>query len=243
MTEILKKIKENLFLTMVVIAYALVFILKPKMGFQAVQNSSYYIKEMLLIMPVIFILTALLDSWVPKETIMKYLGLDSKLKGIVLSFALGAISAGPVYAAFPICIMLLKKRATIRNVVIILSSWAVIKIPMLLNEMKFLGPKFMIIRWMLTVISITIFSWVATKIIKNEDIPKEKEKKKAGLNINQDACMGCTLCVQEYKEMFEMKNKKANVKDHSFKPDEEKLEKAIERCPVKAIKYNTETNF
>ena len=40
------------------------------------------------------------------------------------------------------------------SIIIILSSWAVIKIPMLLNEAKFLGAKFMIIRWLLTVIAI-----------------------------------------------------------------------------------------
>lgn len=237
MTGILKKIKENLFLVFIVLAYAVIFFMKPQMGVQAVQNSGYYIKEMLLIMPVIFILTALLDTWVPKQTIMKYLGQGSKFKGIVLSFALGAISAGPVYAAFPICIMLHKKGATIRNIVIILSSWAVIKIPMLINEMKFLGPKFMIVRWILTVIAILIFSWIASRIVKDDALPKENEENKIGLNINQDACMGCTLCVQEYKELFEMENKKAYVKENSFELDKERLKKAIDRCPVHAITF------
>lgn len=235
MTGVLKKIKENLFLICVVLTYAIILLIKPQMGITAVRNSGYYIKEMLLIMPVIFILTALLDTWVPKQTIMKYLGQGSQLKGIVLSFALGAISAGPVYAAFPICIMLHKKGASIRNIVIILSSWAVIKIPMLLNEMKFLGPKFMFVRWVLTVIAILIFSWIASKILKDKDIPKETETEQVGLSINQDACMGCTLCVQEYQELFEMKNKKAYLKEHNHKPNKEKLRKVIECCPVSAI--------
>ncbi|MGI6702755.1 MAG: permease [Clostridia bacterium] len=237
MTGILKKIKENLFLVFIVLAYAVILLMKPQMGVQAVQNSGYYIKEMLLIMPVIFILTALLDTWVPKQTIMKYLGQESKFKGIVLSFALGSVSAGPVYAAFPICIMLHKKGATIKNIVIILSSWAVIKIPMLLNEMKFLGAKFMIVRWVLTIIAITIFSWITSQIVKNDDLPKENDESEAGLNINVDACMGCALCVQEYKELFEMNNRKAYIKEHSFEPDQDKLKKAINRCPVNAIEF------
>ena len=191
-------------------------------------------------MPVIFVLTALLDTWVPKETIMKYLGGESGFKGIILSFTLGAISAGPVYAAFPICIMLHKKGATIRNLVIILSSWAVIKIPMLLNEMKFLGPKFMFIRWVLTVIAIITFSWIASKIVKEEDLPEEVEKKISGLNVDRDGCMGCTICVQEYPELFAMDHKKAMIKEHHFEPDKEKLKNVIERCPVKAIQYNPE---
>lgn len=237
MTGILKKIKENLFLSIIVLAYAVFFIVKPQMGVKAVQNSGYYIKEMLMIMPVIFVLTALLDTWVPKQTIIKYLGHGSKIKGIVLSFALGAFSAGPVYAAFPICIMLHKKGATIRNIVILLSSWAVIKIPMLINEVKFLGAKFMIVRWILTVIAIIIFSWIASKMIKSEDLLIEEEVVKTGLNINQDACMGCTLCTKEYEEVFGINNKKAYIKEHNFELDREKLKKVIERCPVHAIEF------
>lgn len=75
-------------------------------------------------------LTALLDSLVPKDAIIKIFGKEAKTKGIVLSFFLGSISAGSIYAAFPL---------------IILSSWAVVKVPMLVNEVKFLGLKFMTI--------------------------------------------------------------------------------------------------
>jgi uncharacterized membrane protein YraQ (UPF0718 family) len=240
MTKVIKKIRENLFLVFIILCYAVILIIKPQTGFDAVKNSGYYIKEMLMIMPVIFVLTALLDIWVPKQTIMKYLGQESKFKGIFLSFALGAISAGPVYAAFPICIMLHKKGASIRNIVIILSSWAVIKIPMLINELKFLGPKFMLVRWVLTVFAILIFSWIASKIVKDENLPKKIKEVKTGLSINKDACMGCTLCTQEYKELFEMSNKKAIIKEHSFEPDKERLKKAIDRCPVNAIEFGEE---
>jgi hypothetical protein len=44
-----------------------------------------------------------------------------------------------------------------RNLVIILSAWAVIKVPMLLNELKFLEFEFMAVRWVLTVIAIVVF--------------------------------------------------------------------------------------
>lgn len=231
-----KKIKENLFLIAVVLVYIIIFIANPAMGMESVKGSGYYIKEMLMIMPVIFILTALLDIWVPKEKIMQYLGKDAKLKGVFLSFVVGSISAGPVYAAFPMCAMLHKKGASIRNIVIILSSWAVIKVPMLINEAKFLGPKFMAVRWILTIISIIIFSWIADKMIKDKDLPGEVLTQ-AGLHINRDACMGCTLCAQSYPEVFEMENKRAFVKSYE-KLDMHRLKNAIKSCPVNAISYN-----
>ena len=234
---VINKIKGNLFLVLVVLAYIIMFIMKPPMGIESVKNSGYYIKEMLMIMPVIFVLTALLDMWVPKEKIMKLLGKDAKAKGVFLAFAVGSISAGPIYAAFPMCVMLHKKGASIRNIIIILSSWAVIKVPMLLNETKFLGPKFMIIRWILTVIAIIIFSWIAAKMLKDEDLPEETATK-TGLSLNRDACMGCTLCVKSYSEVFEIQGKKAMVKTHNKTTiDKERLQNTIKACPVNAIEY------
>ena len=235
--SILKKIKQNLFFILIALAYLLMFVLSPATGFASVKNSGYYIREMLMIMPVIFVLTALLDLWVPKEKIMQFLGKGAGAKGVFLSFVVGSISAGPIYAAFPMCVMLHKKGASIRNIIIILSSWAVIKVPMLVNEMKFLGPKFMVIRWILTVVAILIFSWLSEKIIKDEDLPGEALTP-VGLHINKDACMGCTLCVKSYPELFEMQGRKAVTKAYDPKLlDADKLQHTIDACPVHAITY------
>ncbi len=239
--KILKKAKDNLFLILVAVAYIIMFVVKPDMGIASIKNSSYYIKEMLLIMPVIFILTALLDTWLAKEKITKYLGKESKYKGVILAFVLGSISAGPIYAAFPMCVMLHKKGASVRNLIIILSSWAVIKVPMLLNEAKFLGIKFMAIRWVLTVIAIVAFSWIASKIVKDEDIP-QKEETETGLVLNQESCMGCTICHKNYPEVFGMQGKKAFVKEFDFEIDKERLQQTITSCPVKAIDYIEENS-
>ena len=237
---IFKKAKENLFFAVVILAYITMFVISPAMGIESIRNSGYYIKEMLMIMPVIFVLTALLDLWIPKEKIMRYLGKDAGAKGIFLSFVVGSISAGPIYAAFPMCIMLHKKGASIRNIVIILSSWAVIKVPMLLNEAKFLGPKFMAVRWVLTVIAIIIFSWISAKLIKDEDLPGEVLAQ-PGLHINRDACMGCTLCAKSYPSLFEMQGKRAVVKP--YEPgalDLQMLQSTIKACPVHAVEYSEE---
>ena len=99
-----------------------------------------------MIMPVIFLLTTLIEAWVPKEMIMEHLGDESGLKGALISLLLGSVSVGSIYVAFPVCKTLFKKGASISNIVVILSAWAVIKIPMLANEAKFLSPKFMAIR-------------------------------------------------------------------------------------------------
>ena len=237
--KVLRKAKENLFILFIAAAYIAMFIINQNMGIASVKNSFYYIKEMIMIMPVIFVLTALLDLWVPKEKIMKYLGKEAKTKGVVLSLALGSISAGPIYAAFPLCVMLHKKGASVRNLVIILSAWAVIKVPMLLNELKFLGFKFMAVRWVLTVIAIVVFSWITAKIVKDDDLPQLKANQ-SGPSINKSACMGCSLCTKNYPELFEIQNKKASLKEISEEIDQEKLMKAVNSCPVKAISFSAD---
>ncbi len=232
--KVLRKAKDNLFILLIAAAYIAMFIIKPDAGIASVKNSVYFIKEMIAVMPVIFILTALLDLWVPKEKIMKYLGRDAKVKGVILSLVLGSISAGPIYAAFPLCVTLHKKGASVRNIVIILSAWAVIKVPMLLNEMKFLGFRFMAVRWVLTVFAILLFSFLAAKLVNDEDLPRDKETQK-GPHINKSACMGCSLCVKNYPELFEIKDKKASLKETDGAINQAKLAQAVGSCPSKAI--------
>lgn len=172
--KILQVIRKNKLLSIVIIIYGFLFVVAPEKGILSFKNSLYYVKEMLMVMPSVFILTLIVDAWIPKKLILKSLGEESGVKGGILSLAFGSFSAGPLYAAFPICKMLLQKGASVTNIVVILSSWAVIKVPMLANEARFLGIKFMIVRWVLTVVSIFILSYLISKIVKKKDIPVVK---------------------------------------------------------------------
>ena len=134
--------------------------------------------------------------------------------------------------------MLHRKGASIRNIVVILSSWAVIKAPMLLNEVKFLGGTFMATRWVLTVTAILVFSWITARIVRDEDLPQEEAKeRKSGVTLNGDACLGCALCARSCPALFVMQGKKAAVKKPIQVIDEETLWNIIESCPVGAIEY------
>lgn len=232
------KIKKNSFLLAVIGMYLVLFIVNTEKAMGAVNNTGYYLKEMLIIMPVVFLLTALIEAWIPKNLIMNALGENSGLKGSFISLALGSISAGPIYAAFPVCKTLLKKGASISNIVVILSSWAVIKIPMLANEAKFLSPKFMITRWIFTTVAIIIMGYIVGKIVKKEDIPSEDEELEEGeILINKRACIGCGICVKEAPEYFKIVNKKATLILHKIRHDvEDKGTVAMNKCPTNAIK-------
>lgn len=240
MNIIINKIKNNIFLTVVVFIYIFLLIFMSDKGIQSLSNSMYYVKEMLTIMPVVLLLTSFIETWVPKKSIENALGEESGVKGFIFSFLLGSFSAGPIYAAFPICKMLIKKGASIANIVIILSAWAVIKIPMLANEAKFLGPKFMIIRWVLTTISILIMAIITSKIVRKDEIPEDntEDRDNATLIVDKKFCIGCGMCMRLDPEDFVIENKKARVNKDILEIEEsEKVKLAIDKCPAKAIKY------
>lgn len=217
---------------LVAIAYLYLLIFKNALGLEALKSSQYYLIEMLQILPVIFMLTVAIDVLIPKEWIIKRMGNRSGISGNILALILGSISAGPIYAAFPITKMLLKKGASIGNAVIILSAWAVVKVPMLLNEVKFLGVDFMIIRWLLTVILIFIIGWGMNKT--SYKMPDSQAKQ--GLYIDEDYCISCGLCAKIAPEIFIEKQGKIHIKpSQEIQMYEALILKTMQKCPAKAI--------
>lgn len=216
--------KKHKILGIALIGYFIMGIYSFEMLQQALKTTSYYLVEMIQILPAVFVLTALLQTWVPTSVIMKYVGKDAGIKGIAISFAIGSLSAGPIYAAFPVCKTLLKKGASLNNIVIILSAWAVVKVPMLINEVKFMGMSYMLIRWLLTVIAIMILAKLMEKLVKHVTFQEHQ------LTINKHLCIGCKRCIQEYPDLFGI------IDDQIVILSTAKLEAGHQEiCPVGAI--------
>jgi uncharacterized membrane protein YraQ (UPF0718 family) len=176
---------RNKLLVLVAVAYLVLGLFMPEKAAAAFNSSLYYLWEMVQVLPVIFVFTVVIEAWIPKSVIMKGLGENSGVRGWLLSLALGSLSAGPIYAAFPIGKALMNKGASVTNLVIILSSWAVIKVPMLANEAKFLGPQFMAVRWVLTVSAIFLMGWAMGKIVRSEELPGAAVGKEDIVDVNE----------------------------------------------------------
>lgn len=246
----IKRVRRNKLLFLVITIYLFLLGIMPDKAIQSSKNSMYYIIEMLEIMPVIFILTSLIEAWVPRKAIENSFGENSGIRGTIFSFLLGSFSAGPIYAAFPVCKMLLKKGASTSNIVVILSAWAVIKVPMLANEAKFLGAKFMAIRWILTTTSIFIIAYIMSKVVKKEDLLDEEEKQaneNAVLAIRSQYCIGCGLCTKLSPDTFIICDKKAKLINENIQlqntDNAESINKTIEKCPTKAIYFRNISSF
>ncbi|HKL60048.1 MAG TPA: permease [Sphaerochaeta sp.] len=176
MKNILKRFKLPLGVALVYIA---LFIFAPSTAQSSSRVTWEYFLEMVFILPPVFILMGLMEVWLPKDKIQKWLGNDSGIRGGIFSLALGTLPTGPLYVAFPLAASLLHKGASVTNVVIFLGSWAALKIPQLMVEVKFLGWGFALTRFILTTIALVIMGLVMKLALRTFPDKKWLEETKA----------------------------------------------------------------
>lgn len=141
-------------------------------GIKALNITGYSLKEMALVIPPVFILLGLLDIWVPRETMVKYMGEKSGLKGIILAILLGSAAAGPLYGAFPIAAVFMKKGVKFTNVLIFIGAWSTTKIPMFLFELSSLGSTFALTRLCIDIPGIILIAYILSSYLPEEEVKK-----------------------------------------------------------------------
>ena len=165
--NIKKTIKTLIFWLIIMTAFRYFF---PERFPAAVSMSGRYLKEMLFVFPAVLVIMGLADRWVPTSMVEKYLGHNASFKGKFLAVFLGTLPTGPMYVAFPIAAELLRKKASLSNVIIFLGVWASLKVPQLGIEIQFIGLKFSMLRFIFTVISIFIIAIFMEKMIDPKQI-------------------------------------------------------------------------
>jgi len=162
-------IRDLIILGIILIITVILISIFPDRKGPVISTSWDFFIEMMLILPAVMVILGLFTIFVTKETIAKYLGKTSGIKGIILAIILGALPTGPLYVAFPMAAALHKKGAKISNIIVFLSAWACIKIPQEMVELQFLGPQFMLLRLILTIIFVIIMGISIEKIIEWND--------------------------------------------------------------------------
>lgn len=166
MMEYLKKYR--IFLILLLVNFVVLSIW-PEIGRESFRITKENLVEMLMVVPPIFILLGLLDVWVEKETMVKYMGEGSGIKGVLIGFLMGSAAAGPLYAAFPVAKVLIAKRSKLSNVLVFIGAWSTTKIPLLLFEASALGTRFTVTRFLLNLPVIAIIAIVTEKLLTKED--------------------------------------------------------------------------
>ena len=169
MKAFLKRYKVFLLLTIINIVIGIAL---PDIGIKSLSLTKDNFIEMMLVIPPIFVLLGLLDVWVDRATMMKYTGKGSGLKGVLIAFLLGSAAAGPLYAAFPVAGVMLKKGSSLFNVFIFIGAWSTTKIPLLTFEAASLGLTFTITRLVLSIIGILMIAVTTEKALNQEQQKK-----------------------------------------------------------------------
>ncbi len=147
----------------------IILLLMPEIGQKSFAISWESLLGMLSVLPPVFILLGLLDVWVERETMMKYMGEESGLVGIAIAFLLGSAAAGPLYAAFPVAGVLIKKGCKFTNILIFIGAWSTTKIPMLLFEGSAMGWEFMLTRFIINIPGIALIAYITERFINDKD--------------------------------------------------------------------------
>lgn len=160
--------RYRVFLLLFVINTVILFA-SPQLGQESIELTKNNLLEMLAVLPPIFVLLGLLDVWIERETMMKYMGDESGIKGGIIAFIIGSAAVGPLYAAFPISAILIKKGVRFLNVFIFLGAWSTTKIPMLLFEATNLGWQYMLLRLFCNIIGIIVIAIILEKTMTIEN--------------------------------------------------------------------------
>lgn len=143
----------------------IVIIFQTNTGMKAFNNTKDSFMQMLSVLPPIMVLLGLMDEWVSRESMMKYMGDDSGVMGIAIAIGFAAFAAGPMYAAFPFTAVLLKKGVKFTNVIIFMNAWCVIKISTLLFEISSLGYKFTFYRLIIDFVGVIVMGYLVNYFV------------------------------------------------------------------------------
>jgi uncharacterized membrane protein YraQ (UPF0718 family) len=95
-----------------------------------------------------FIVAGMIQALIPTETISKWVGAESGIRGILIGCVAGGFSPGGPYVSLPIAVAFVRSGASIGTMVSFLTAWSVWAVARLPMEVGILG-------WKLTLARVT----------------------------------------------------------------------------------------
>lgn len=162
--------KKYLWSIIMIVAVLIIFVFNNELGKNStlITLSNFY--SMAGVLPPILVLTGLLDVWVPKQIMIKYMGADAGIKGIFIALFLGSLAAGPLYVSFPIAATLIKKEARFAYVLFFIGVWSSSKLPLLLFEYTSFGGIFTAIHVITNLSIFLIGSFIIEQILGKTEL-------------------------------------------------------------------------
>ncbi len=102
----MNKYKQVIPLGYVVLLLGALVVFIPDKGAVALRYSMSNIATAARIIIPVYLIIALVDVWIPRETFIRWMGEDSGALAFFFAFLMGSIGAGPLHVAFPLAALL-----------------------------------------------------------------------------------------------------------------------------------------
>jgi uncharacterized membrane protein YraQ (UPF0718 family) len=130
--------------------YGYAYLVAPARAARALEIGGGIFFSVTLLIISVFGLVGLLQVWISRDLIVRLLGREGGLKGLLIAALCGTLLIGPAYIVFPLLMSIQKQGARWAVVVIVLTSYAV-KLQMIPVEVGFLGWPFSLARALITI--------------------------------------------------------------------------------------------
>lgn len=171
-----KKSKQGqwYFLALVVLAYLVIFLIDAEKAFSALRFFKEIFINLLPIFGLIFLIMTLVNYFIKPDTLRRYLGESSGIKGLLISIISGIISSGPIYMWYPLLAKLKKEGMKIGLIATFLYARA-FKIPMIPLLIAYFGLPYSVILLSLIIIFSVIHGWTTESLCRLlENKPSKK---------------------------------------------------------------------
>lgn len=162
-----KKIKIFSFIGLYILFIAVSYSTGFEPGKEIGKNFGFFTVDTLKVFPPAFLLVGLFMVWIDKKTIEKYFGESSGLIGYFASILLACTTLYPFVVVIPMAGALYKKGARLSIVLTYLGASAICRIPMTIFEASFLGIKFTMIRYVISLPLVVISSIIIERSVGN----------------------------------------------------------------------------
>lgn len=147
---ILSLLRSQWLLLFTISLYGYAFAVVPERASHALAIGAGTFASVILLIVAVFGLVGLLQVWISRELIVRLLGREGGVKGLLIAALCGTLLIGPAYIIFPLLMSIQKQGARWAVVTIVLTSYAV-KLQMIPIEIGFLGWPFSLGRALITI--------------------------------------------------------------------------------------------
>ena len=156
-----------------VLAIAFVFLGYQKGGGEHILGLKAAGNMLIQLIPLLifsFIIAGMLPLLIPQQTIARWIGAESGLRGILIGTIAGGIMPGGPYVSLPVVAGFLRVGASVGTMVAFLTGWSLLAFARLPLEIGILGWKFTLIRLACTFFLPPIAGLIANKIFSGVNV-------------------------------------------------------------------------